>query len=148
MNKHTIPDYSLEPPTTCDISSGCCFYIKRDLNMTGIKALQSDEERKFYTELAQFLVAQRLKLGISQKDIAKLTGITYQQVQKYETAQCRIPTYILYKLATAYGISFANIIGTNINCDYRVLDTARVETLINNAQNALHELSEFLTSRN
>ena len=111
------------------------------------KRLFNAEEKKFYIELGRFLIAQRQKLGLSQKDIAKLTGITFQQVQKYETAQNRIQVFTLHKIAQAYGVSFTKILDTYaMDCDYRVLDTARVQTLLNNAIDALNELSQFLTA--
>ena len=117
--------------------------------MVGIKQLQRSDEKEFYTELGRFMTIQRLKLGLSQKDIARDCGVTFQQVQKYEVAANRVPVFVLHKMAQEYGISFATIIGADMNeCDYRVLDRARVETLIQNAMDALQELSKFLSERN
>lgn len=41
----------------------------------------------------------RLGLGLSQTDVAKLLGVTYQQVQKYENGDNRISSSCLFLLA-------------------------------------------------
>jgi transcriptional regulator with XRE-family HTH domain len=43
--------------------------------------------------------ARRKGLGVSQKQLARALGITYQQVQKYEHAINRISAGVLYEIS-------------------------------------------------
>ena len=56
----------------------------------------------------------RMAKGLSQAQLAKRLGITFQQVQKYETGGNRIPTGRLVRLATILGVPIAALFeGTN-----------------------------------
>lgn len=117
--------------------------------MVGRKFDSFPDEACFYRELGRFLVATRQKYGLSQKDVAAVIGLSFQQIQKYETAANRVTVYVLYKLARAYGVSFANIFGLDLTeCDYRILDAARTKELLQETRAKLDELQEFLTNAN
>ena len=49
----------------------------------------------------------RMTKGLSQAQLAKRLGVTFQQVQKYETGGNRIPTGRLVKLAPILGVPIA-----------------------------------------
>jgi len=49
--------------------------------------------------------------GISQHHLGKDIGITFQQVQKYETGANRVSASKLYLIARRLGVSIAEIIG-------------------------------------
>ena len=51
--------------------------------------------------IAQRLQLRRVMLGMSQSDLAKKCGISFQQIQKYETAGNRIPAARLFDLSRA-----------------------------------------------
>jgi len=51
--------------------------------------------------IAQRLQLRRVMLGMSQSDLAQRCGISFQQVQKYETAGNRIPAARLFDLSQA-----------------------------------------------
>lgn len=51
--------------------------------------------------IAQRLQLRRVMLGMSQSDLAKLCGLSFQQIQKYETAGNRIPAARLFDLSQA-----------------------------------------------
>ena len=51
--------------------------------------------------IAQRLQLRRIMLGMSQSDLAKKCGISFQQIQKYETAGNRIPAARLFDLSQA-----------------------------------------------
>ena len=51
--------------------------------------------------IAQRLQLRRVMLGMSQSDLAKLCGVSFQQIQKYETAGNRIPAARLFDLSQA-----------------------------------------------
>ena len=48
--------------------------------------------------------ARRMTLGMSQGDLAKLLGLTFQQVQKYEKGANRIGAGRLFELARILGV--------------------------------------------
>ena len=57
------------------------------------------------TSVDSFVAARvrelRVKLGLSQHQLAEIVGVTYQQIQKYEKGVNRIPAGQLYELACA-----------------------------------------------
>ena len=48
--------------------------------------------------------ARRAALGLSQKEIAEALGVTFQQVQKYESGSNRISAFAMYRLTNFLGI--------------------------------------------
>lgn len=51
--------------------------------------------------IAQRLLLRRVMLGMSQTDLANRCGVSFQQIQKYETAGNRIPAARLFDLSQA-----------------------------------------------
>ena len=51
--------------------------------------------------IGQRMQLRRVMLGLSQKDLAKLCGVTFQQIQKYERGGNRIPASRLFELSAA-----------------------------------------------
>ena len=51
--------------------------------------------------IGQRVQLRRIMMGLSQKDLAKICGVTFQQIQKYETAGNRISASRLFELSTA-----------------------------------------------
>lgn len=51
--------------------------------------------------IGQRMQLRRNMMGLSQKDLAKLCGVTFQQIQKYETAGNRISASRLFDVSTA-----------------------------------------------
>lgn len=51
--------------------------------------------------IAQRLQLRRVMLGMSQSDLAQRCGLSFQQIQKYETARNRIPAARLFDLSQA-----------------------------------------------
>lgn len=51
--------------------------------------------------IAQRLQLRRVMLGMSQSDLAERCGLSFQQIQKYETAGNRIPAARLFDLSQA-----------------------------------------------
>lgn len=49
----------------------------------------------------------RREAGQSQKQVARILGVTYQQVQKYETGRNRLPADKLYRLKQYYGVPYS-----------------------------------------
>lgn len=47
---------------------------------------------------------RRTELGLTQEQLAQSLGISYQQVQKYETAANRVSASRLYELAREFGV--------------------------------------------
>lgn len=57
--------------------------------------------------IAKRLQLRRVMLGMTQTDLAKRCGISFQQIQKYETAGNRIPASRLFDLSQALETSVA-----------------------------------------
>lgn len=51
--------------------------------------------------IGQRVQLRRTMMGLSQKDLANICGVTFQQIQKYETAGNRISASRLFELSTA-----------------------------------------------
>lgn len=50
---------------------------------------------------------RRRLLGKTQQDVAAACGVTFQQVQKYESAYCRLTVAMLWKLACALEVDIS-----------------------------------------
>lgn len=57
--------------------------------------------------IAKRLQLRRVMLGYSQSDLARKCGVSFQQIQKYETAGNRIPAARLFDLSQAMETSVA-----------------------------------------
>ncbi len=57
--------------------------------------------------IAKRLQLRRVMLGMTQTDLAKRCGISFQQIQKYETAGNRIPASRLFDISQALETSVA-----------------------------------------
>ena len=57
--------------------------------------------------IAKRLQLRRVMLGMTQTDLAKKCGVSFQQIQKYETAGNRIPAARLFDLSQAMETSVA-----------------------------------------
>lgn len=53
------------------------------------------------------VVCRRLEIGVTQINLAKLIGVSFQQVQKYEKGSNRISGSMLLHMARALGVSVA-----------------------------------------
>lgn len=51
--------------------------------------------------IGQRVQLRRVMMGMSQQDLARMCGVSFQQIQKYETAGNRIPASRLFELSTA-----------------------------------------------
>ena len=51
--------------------------------------------------IGQRIQLRRVMMGLSQKDLAKICGVTFQQMQKYESAGNRISASRLFELSMA-----------------------------------------------
>ena len=59
------------------------------------------------THIGQRGQLRRVMLGMSQSDLAKRCGVSFQQIQKYETAGNRIPAARLFDISQALETSVA-----------------------------------------
>lgn len=57
--------------------------------------------------IAQRIQLRRVMLGMTQSDLAKKCGVSFQQIQKYETAGNRVPAARLFDLSQAMETSVA-----------------------------------------
>lgn len=50
--------------------------------------------------VGRMLVTMRTRFGLSQKDLAQQVGVTFQQIQKYESASNRLSVSRLHQIVT------------------------------------------------
>jgi transcriptional regulator with XRE-family HTH domain len=58
---------------------------------------------------------QRLALDMSQKNLGKKLGITFQQIQKYESGKNRVSAARLFEICQALNVSLSSMFEKNIN---------------------------------
>jgi DNA-binding XRE family transcriptional regulator len=57
------------------------------------------------------LRARRRELSVTQKEVGRRAGVSYQQVQRYETGAMRISAAMIWKLAIALDVSVPYLFG-------------------------------------
>lgn len=63
-------------------------------------------------ELGRMLATMRMRLGLSQKDVANKVGVTFQQIQKYETADNRLSVSRLHQIVTkSFNMTVSDFLG-------------------------------------
>lgn len=62
-------------------------------------------------QIGETISILRTRQGMTQKDLAKRLGITFQQIQKYETASNRIAASRLFKIARELDVPIAILFG-------------------------------------
>lgn len=65
------------------------------------------DEKQFYDEFGMRLTILRKRCNLTQSDIAKHLGITYQQYARYEKGTGRLPVDRLYSLRHFLNIPYA-----------------------------------------
>lgn len=89
------------------------------------KSKPSASGRVHEPAIAQALAARvrdrRRKLGLSQTQLAEAAGITFQQVQKYESCVNRISVDALFRLAPALNMTPAEMVSNLQAPDARVM---------------------------
>ncbi len=68
-------------------------------------ALDPDAPDPIDIHVGKLLRARRLAAGVTQQDLGETLGVTFQQIQKYETGANRISASKLYKAARALGLA-------------------------------------------
>ncbi|ADL01325.1 helix-turn-helix domain-containing protein [Brevundimonas subvibrioides] len=59
----------------------------------------AEERQQLDVHVGRQLIAARTLMGLSQSDVGRLVGVTFQQVQKYERGTNRISASVLWTLA-------------------------------------------------
>lgn len=64
----------------------------------------------FDIRVGKIITITRNRFGLSQKDLARQLGVTFQQIQKYETGRNRLPIGRLYSIAKCFGLTIGQLI--------------------------------------
>ncbi|MCD8497202.1 MAG: helix-turn-helix domain-containing protein [Alphaproteobacteria bacterium] len=62
-----------------------------------------------YRNLGKNLRKLRSTIGLSQTEFGEILGVSFQQIQKYETGKNRLPALQLYMLHTIFKIPFETL---------------------------------------
>ncbi len=70
-----------------------------------VSLMQESANMAIYRQIGEKIRRLRLTKGLSQKDLAKYVGVTYQQIQNYEKGKSKIPVDRLIRIAEALEVS-------------------------------------------
>ena len=70
-----------------------------------VSLMQENANMSIYRQIGEKIRRLRLTKGLSQKDLAKYVGVTYQQIQNYEKGKSKIPVDRLIRIAEALEVS-------------------------------------------
>ena len=79
--------------------------------MTALKAARTDADRDYDTDVGNRIRAFRRDAGLTPTDLAVASGVTFQQVQKYERGTNRVAASRLALIATALGVAPSELLG-------------------------------------
>ena len=68
--------------------------------------MAKQESPSYFKIIGRNLKSLRLEHGHTQKHVANILGVSFQQVQKYETGKNKLPIENLFLLKTYYGANF------------------------------------------
>jgi len=74
--------------------------------MANKKFVSSEFDRR----LGRIICLTRNRFGMSQKDLAKVLGISFQQIQKYESGENRVSANGLYKIARCFDMKMGDLL--------------------------------------
>ena len=69
--------------------------------------MKNDYETGMTVYIGKRLKEKRKKLGLTLLEIAESVGISHQQLQKYEAAQCRVSAETLHRIAAILGVDLS-----------------------------------------
>jgi len=85
------------------------FFKKSHINFFAfnfiVHFMQKKDVMEIYRQIGEKIRKLRLTKGLSQKDLAKHVGVTYQQIQNYEKGKSKIPVDRLIKIAETLEVS-------------------------------------------
>jgi len=140
LNKHTISTrlaLNLQPP---EIFWWFIFYGGHMANIA--KTL---DEHAFNARFGEFMRRAREMMGISQKELGRRTGITFQQIQKYESGKSAVSVFRMYQISRALELSLLAFFENDFPvAPCQVLDGARVRDLLNELSGAVRALRQEL----
>lgn len=91
---------------------------------------------------------RRLKLGLRQKELAEIVGVSIKTIQNYENKKT-IPTFaVMESISIALNISLNRMLGINeLNSRKKSIDTLnKIDSLLLLINNAVEEIKEEMRS--
>ncbi len=111
--------------------------------MSGVA--QSNTEREYYKYLGAQIRKLREMQGLSQGDLAGRVGITFQQLQKYESGKNRITVFRLKQLMVALELSMARFFENDFkSVPCVILDKTKINAHIDTIKNELKAIEREL----
>ena len=81
-------------------------------------------------EVGQRIKALRAQCGMTQQKLADLTGVTFQQVQKYENGKNRISAGRLKRISEVLGVDIGHLYGSEGRVAGAAPDTETIEAFL------------------
>ncbi|RZJ02857.1 MAG: XRE family transcriptional regulator [Brevundimonas sp.] len=79
--------------------------------MVALKGSRSPKDREFDDAVGARIRHYRLGSGLSQSVVAQAAGITFQQLQKYESGDNRVAASRLAAIAASLGVPVSRLLG-------------------------------------
>lgn len=103
------------------------------------------DERAFNLRFGEFMRRAREMMGISQKELGRRTGITFQQIQKYESGKNAVSVFRMYQISRALELSLLAFFENDFPvAPCRILDSAHVRDLLNEMSATVRALRQEL----
>ncbi|HDH01481.1 MAG TPA: XRE family transcriptional regulator [Nitrospirae bacterium] len=96
--------------------------------------------------LGALIRAARKRKGISQMKLAECIGVTYQQIQKYESGKSEVSVTRLYEIAEALGIPVTSLLAEEIH-QLKASEPQEIYGLLNNDEKKLVDLIRKINNK-
>lgn len=96
--------------------------------------------------LGALIRAARKRAEMSQMKLAECIGVTYQQIQKYESGKSEVSVTRLYEIAEALGIPVTSLLAEEIH-QLKVSEPQEIYGLLNNDEKKLVDLIRKINNK-
>ncbi len=72
--------------------------------------LVETNSEEFYRQIGKNIQYFRKNLGLKQTDIGRIVGVSPQQIQKYESSQTTVSSYMLFLIANVLKVSMHDLV--------------------------------------
>jgi len=101
------------PPPVDRTYGGAGKHPLRNTGITQLVRAMSEHEKQIDVAIGKAITGRREAIGMTQRRLGEAIGVTFQQVQKYETGKNRIAAPKLVLAARALKCDVAELVGEN-----------------------------------
>ena len=103
---------------------------------------------QLFNNFSENLKSKRKQLGLTQKELAEIVGITPKTIQNYENKKTTPTSAVMESISIALNISLNRMLGINeLNSRKKSIDTLnKIDSLLLLINNAVEEIKEEMRS--